>query len=80
MGYPMTWQRLVGRNALCQGDYSDGGLIAGDMRRLERDCRDGAHLKGYAKAAGCTKKQAKAVLDRFFDCHPTLPTNQEKPG
>jgi hypothetical protein len=75
MGYPMTWVRIIGRNHL-HGDYTDADdgrrLIAGDMRRLERDSRDDAHIRGYAKAAGCTKKQAKAVLDRFFDCHMPL--------
>jgi hypothetical protein len=72
MGYPMTWFRLVNRNSL-HGDY-DGcadcsasrGCIAGDMRRLEADSRDDAHLRMYATLAGVTPEQAKVILDAFF--------------
>jgi hypothetical protein len=42
-------------------------IIAGDMRRLEADSRDPRHLAEYAKAAGITPEQAKAVLDLFFE-------------
>ena len=86
MGYPMTWQRALARNAL-EGDYdhrvkkpanwdhwSEEGqrawqtqaMIAGDLRRLEADQRDEWHLSLYAKRAGVTPEQAKAVLDAFF--------------
>lgn len=41
-------------------------LIKGDMRRLEKDQRDGQHLKMYAEHAGITVEQARAVLDLFF--------------
>jgi hypothetical protein len=80
MGYPMTWQRIVDRNGL-KGDYMDTSIdkgdfgsrmIAGDMRRLERDTRDDLHIKAYAKLAGCTKAQAKKLLDAFFD-KPYIP-------
>lgn len=42
-------------------------LVAGDLRRLEQDQRDPRHLEIYAKRAGVTPEQAKAVLDAFFD-------------
>lgn len=73
MGYPMSWRRLVGRNRL-GGDYTDTtdphSTIRGDMRRLEQDARDEAHLQRYADAAGITTDQAKTVLDCFFDGFP----------
>lgn len=74
MGYPMTYDRVVKRNGLT-GNYSktsyDKGKewkrnIAGDLRRLEKDMQDEAHIKRFAKYAGCTKKEAAAVLDAFF--------------
>ena len=91
MGYPMTYKRLVSRNAL-SGDYAQPtdsfgecitpsfhhtcqcgttrnhliGLISGDLRRLESDQRDEAHLSAYARIAGITPEQVKAVLDAFF--------------
>jgi hypothetical protein len=40
--------------------------LAGDMRRLEADQRDDRHLAEYAKRAGITPEQARAVLDAFF--------------
>jgi hypothetical protein len=69
MGYPMTYQRVIGRSHL-QGDYGCPStalqLIAGDLRRLEKNQRDEAHLKQYAARAGITEEQAKEVLDAFF--------------
>lgn len=47
-------------------EASARSLIAGDMRRLEADSRDEAHLARYAEIAGITPEQAKAVLDAFF--------------
>lgn len=67
----MTYQRVIGRNNL-QGDYepdgapSFGGMIRGDLRRLEADQRDTMHLEWYAETCGVTEEQAKAVLDAFF--------------
>jgi hypothetical protein len=63
----MTWPRVVQRNGL-GGDYDSTphGAIAGDLRRLERDSRDPLHLAAYAKVAGITEGQARAVLDAFF--------------
>ena len=73
MGYPMTYQRMVGRNGL-GGDYGDvahslpaSSVIAGDLRRLEHDQRDPLHLELYARKAGITSEQAKCVLDLFFE-------------
>lgn len=74
MGYPMSWSRVVHRNAL-SGDYAHAegdpveavrSLIRGDMRRLEQDSRDPLHLWIYARHAGVTEAQAKALLDAFF--------------
>ena len=74
MGYPMTYRRVVSRNAL-HGDYdatkANAGdvrpMIAGDLRRLELDSRDPRHLESYAMRARCTKEQVKAILDYFFE-------------
>lgn len=74
MGYPMSWGRVCSRNGLL-GDYvypMDGsreaiaGMIAGDMRRLERDSRDENHLKEWARISGATPEQCKRLLDAFF--------------
>ena len=72
----MTYRRVVMRNRL-RGDYGNAGrpapevpaygLIAGDLRRLERDQRDDAHLAEYARKVGITEAQALHVLDLFFD-------------
>jgi hypothetical protein len=80
MGYPMYWGRLVRRNGLT-GGYREPGcqpgepdywlgrlrLVAGDMRRVETDQRDERHLAEYARRAGVTTEQARAVLDAFFE-------------
>lgn len=42
-------------------------LIAGDLRRLERDARDEARLTRFARQTGLTPEQVKAVLDVFFE-------------
>lgn len=41
--------------------------LKGDLRRLEHDQRDERHLAEYAKRAGITPEQARAVLDAFFE-------------
>jgi hypothetical protein len=65
----MNYVRVVSRNHL-QGDYQASGsprdLIAGDLRRLEKDTMDEGHLLGYAHAANCTVEQARKVLETFF--------------
>lgn len=74
MGYPMTYPRVVLRNGLngsYSGTYGDEtapwkSLIAGDLRRLERDARDDLNIAKFAKAAGISKPKARAVLDAFF--------------
>jgi hypothetical protein len=44
-------------------------LIAGDLRRLEQDSRDGQYGKQIAEAAGVSPEVAVAVLTAFFtDC------------
>ena len=43
------------------------GMICGDLRRLEKDQRDVAHLYRYAEIAGCEPAQVKRLLDAFFD-------------
>ena len=72
MGYPMTYDRLIARNNLT-GDYDGGqdgqpqfGGIRGDLRRLEHDSRDAAHLEAYAALVNITPNQAKRLLDAFF--------------
>jgi hypothetical protein len=77
VGYPMTYARLIKRWSL-EGDDSDyppaeendknwlRGNIAGDLRRLENDQCDAAHLKAYADHAGLTPEQVRCVLDAFF--------------
>ncbi len=73
MGYPMTYQRVIGRNGL-HGGYDDpprplpaSSAIAGDLRRLEHDQRDPLHLDLYARKVGITPEQVKCVLDLFFE-------------
>lgn len=74
MGYPMTYLRVVSRNQLA-GDYEPQRpaptfdprpMIAGDLRRLETDTLDKVQIKRYAKRAGVTKKQARALFEDFF--------------
>lgn len=70
MGYPMSYSRVVHRSALT-GGYDDGHtplhkMIAGDLRRMEADQTDEAHLRWYAECAGITPDQAAAVLRAFF--------------
>lgn len=42
-------------------------MIAGDLRRLERDARDPAHLAYFARQTGLTPEQVKLLLDVFFE-------------
>lgn len=42
-------------------------MFRGDLRRLENDQRDERHLAEYAKRAGVTPEQARAVLDALFE-------------
>lgn len=41
--------------------------IRGDLRRLENDQRDERHLAEYARMAGITTEQVRAVLDALFE-------------
>lgn len=73
MGYPMTYGRVISRNDLT-GNYLpkiwsgvSQSLIAGDLRRLERDQRDDYHLKEYAKRTKLTEAQVLHVLDLLFE-------------
>jgi hypothetical protein len=83
MGYPMTFRRVVNRNGLNDGDYGKppqtwsayGGsdlsqkatLLAGDLRRLERDAVDEnaicAHIAGKT---GIDREIVAAVLKEFI--------------
>lgn len=78
MGYPMTYIRFISRNSLVGNGYGHDGypkatlpvsatLLAGDLRRLEKDQRDADHLAAYAALAGVTVDQAKTILDAFFE-------------
>ena len=70
MGYPMTYPRVIGRNRLF-GDYdgTPNGLLAGDLRRLEKDAIDSDYGHQIAAAAGVTPEDARSVLVAFFgDC------------
>jgi hypothetical protein len=76
MGYPMSYPRVVNRNGL-QGDYSYSAedrpeinlrhLIAGDLRRFEKDLRDPMHLAMWAATVGISQQKAKRFLDLLFD-------------
>lgn len=66
MGYPMTYIRIIDRSrGYLKGGYTTS-QVAGDLRRLERDSRDGHHQARYAELAHITPAQAKIVLDAFF--------------
>jgi len=53
----------------CQGNISQG-LVAGDLRRLERDMREPEQLTWFASATGLTPLQCKNVLDCLFNGFP----------
>lgn len=85
MGYPMNYGRVIGRNRLT-GDYDPAehtglGLIRGDLRRLEKDQQDDAHVAAYARRAGTTFAQAKQILADVFSAQDVLwqpaPNNPE---
>jgi hypothetical protein len=85
MGYPMNYGRVIGRNRLT-GDYDPAehtglGLIRGDLRRLEKDQQDDAHVAAYARRAGTTFAQAKQILADVFCAQDVLwqpaPNNPE---
>lgn len=79
MGYPMSYPRVVHRNGLI-GNYESAmtpqRAIAGDLRRLEQDQRDPAHLERYAAVASITPAQAKAVLDALFTAFGDYPEQE----
>jgi hypothetical protein len=89
MGYPMTWGRLLSRNALL-GNYTRirgyGYVLptteqtarlltlAGDLRRLEQDSVDGKYAtESIAHRAGVDVETVVRVLKAFFDEAPALP-------
>ena len=65
MGGSMSYTRFLARNSL-RGEYKDS-MVAGDLRRLERDQRDKEHLLFYGKAVGISKLKVKLLLDLFFE-------------
>lgn len=76
MGYPMTYRRIIERHYL-YGNYDyypstplNRRTLTGDLRRLEEDQRDPAHLAVYAQLAGIEPVEAKIVLDAFFEGFP----------
>lgn len=104
MGYPMTWQRIVRRNLLTDGDYGkapigwacdvnmntdlsalghqtilevrrerllryeqSARMLAGDLRRLERDAQDEQNIcREVARRTGMDSDIVAAVLKEFF--------------
>ncbi len=82
MGYPMTYERVIGRGYLRGGydtadpkafgrqeqELADKRIrwIAGDLRRLEIDTRDEIGLAHFAKISGATPEQVKLIFDEFF--------------
>lgn len=69
MGYPMNYARVVMRNRL-EGDYHGApdatGSICGDLRRLEKDTQDEAHIAAYALHSGATPDQVRTIFRTFF--------------
>lgn len=86
MTYPMYYRRVISRNQLFGNAESDPlekqmfdsrPLIRGDLRQLEVDQRDDAHLTAYALRAGIPKASVKQVLDDFFNEQDVLWLRQE---
>lgn len=75
MGYPMSWERLILRNQL-GGDYvsphTPRELIAGDLRRLERDQRDARHL-ARIRPVGLTPNRPRRPRSGDRRRHPLVP-------
>jgi hypothetical protein len=65
----MHYRRVIGRNDLA-GDYDGSGTpkasMSGDLRRLEADQLDSAHLPRYAAAAGISEEAVATVLRTFL--------------
>jgi hypothetical protein len=67
LAYPMHYHRVINRNNLL-GGY-ERSLLAGDLRRLEHDTLDAAHLAGVGRESGATEDQVQIILRKFFyDC------------
>lgn len=72
MGYPMSFRRMLVRNQMEGGprqtpaDHPANSVIAQDLRRVEEDQCDPAHINAYARIAGIRPEQAAKVLKAFF--------------
>ena len=81
----MSYVRVIHRNYLT-GDYGSTevpgaiALIAGDLRRLEKDTQDDAHIPAYARYAGITEDQARKVFELFFNGSPLASLMLPVPG
>ena len=70
MGYPMSYDRVIHRNSLLgdyRGDGTQHGMVAGDLRRLEKDQQDERHVAAYAKLSGVSKPRVRRLLALFFE-------------
>ena len=77
MGYPMTYDRFIHRNLL-QGSYGDKlientsrDIIAGDLRRLEKDTLDQNHVPMYAAFTEISEDQVRKIFEAFFHGVPS---------
>lgn len=81
MGYPMTYQRVLNRNRLKDGDYQESPPIhingmtkgqienlLGDLRRLEQDTQDeNALVKHIQFRTNIDPEVIAAVLKEFIN-------------
>lgn len=71
MGYPMTYPRVISRNNVYEGGYENTTMglqnFRGDLRRLEQNTQDDAHIKAYAKISGATEDQVRTIFAYFFN-------------
>ncbi len=65
----MSYERFLRRNLVARGDYGES-MIAGDLRRMERDQLSDQHIADWASATGIEPEQLRAFLRLFFttDC------------
>jgi len=77
MGFPMTYARVIERNNLT-GDYADDDrelsreeqqrrMIAGDLRRLERDNLTDRQIVRCEEETGVSAADVSKVLQWFLD-------------
>lgn len=79
MGGTMPYIRFIGRHGL-EGGYDwqtdlnssaarkhGDRIMAGDLRRFERDMTDEAHVKAFARLSGATKAQVRVILKLLLE-------------